>query len=530
MIHPDSIVLRADRVESHDPATGQVWAEFESSTDESVREAVRMARLAGSAWAERSVKERAAILQAFRRLVVDRRNEIATVLSHETGKPVTEALFEIFGAAELAHYYSKIAPRSLKSRTFRSSNLAVWRKRVTIEMEPYGVLGLITPWNYPFLLASGLVLPALVAGNGVVLKPSELTPSISNLLRDLLVESGLPDGALRIVQGSGETGGALIGSGVDKVFFIGSEATGRKVALAAAKAMKPYVLELGGSDPAIVLEDAHISTAAEGIAWGRFTNAGQTCVAPKRVFVVDEIYDQFLDHLSTVVQQLQIGRDGQIGPLIRPIQRERLMDQLEDALQKGARVAARSRGAEDPSYFPPTVLVDVAPGMRVLEEETFGPLLPVVRVKDADEAIERANATTFGLSASIWSRDVERASRLARRIEAGSVTINDSVIVALLADMPYGGIKASGTGRTHGEAGLLECVRSRSIVADRFARFRETYWHFYGGDNRSGFENFLVSTHGRGLIRRILAAALAIRALYIAPAFRRSRRRPSGRD
>ena len=387
-------------------------------------------------------------------------------------------------------------------------------------MEPYGVIGLITPWNYPFLLASGLTLPALAAGNGVVLKPSEQTPSCGALLRDLLVEAGAPADLVQVVQGAGETGAALIRSGADKIFFIGSEATGRKVASEAAKAMTPFVLELGGSDPAIVLEDAHLQTAAEGIAWGRFTNAGQTCVAPKRVFVVAEVYDEFLALLRAAVDRLATGRDGDVGPVISPAQKKLLDAQLDDALAKGATVSTDVHRTGDEFHFPPTLLVDVLPGMRVLEEETFGPILPVMKVRDATEAVERANATSFGLSASIWSRDIERATKLAKTVEAGTVTINDSVIVALLADMAYGGVKSSGTGRTHGEAGLMECVRSRSIVIDRFPRFRETYWHYYGSDVQSGFGAFMVFTHGRGLLRRLVAGLRTVWLLYLKPTTR----------
>ncbi|MDX1584487.1 MAG: aldehyde dehydrogenase family protein [Thermoanaerobaculia bacterium] len=502
-------------VVSRDPVSGEVWAEFPSANEERVGKVVEETRKAASSWKNRPLAERRAVLARFRRIVVERRTAIADVISRETGKSTTEAFFEIFGTAELARYYAKISPRILKARTRRSSNLAVWRKRIRTVPEPYGVIAAITPWNYPFFLASGLVIPALVSGNGFILKPSELTPSCGELIRDLMIESGIPESVLQVVQGTGSTGSALIESGIDKVFFVGSQATGRKVAAKASETMTPYVLELGGSDPAIVLDDAHLPTAASGIAWGRFANAGQTCVAPKRIFVVESVFDEFLGHLKKVVQKIEAEARDEIGPVITPDQRALLDEQLDDAVELGARVAAGSTTASDETRFSPVVLVGVRPGMRVLDEETFGPILPVVSVRDEQDAIERANATQFGLSASIWSRDVERATRIAQRIDAGSVTINDSVVVALLADISYGGVKSSGTGRTHGEDGLRECIRSRSIVIDRFARFRETYWHYYKTDARRGFEEFLIFAHGRGLLRRIVAAIRTVWLLYL---------------
>ncbi len=504
-------------VRSRNPATGEIWAEFGSADKAAVDEAVERSRGAQEGWRMLPPVERARVLERFRQLVVERRISIAGTIADETGKSATEAFFEIFGAVEFARYYARLAPRALAPRRWRSSNLAIWRKTILTEMEPYGVVAAITPWNYPFLLSSGLVIPALAAGNGVILKPSELTPSCGALLAQLMTDAGLPEDLLQVTQGAGETGASLVNSNVDKIFFIGSEATGRKIAAAASRTMTPYVLELGGSDPAIVLEDAHLKTAAEGITWGRFTNAGQTCVAPKRVFVVDEVYDEFLGHLNAAVRRLDEQEQSAVGPPISLGQKHQLQLQLDDALDRGARVASRGSGREDEFHFPPTVLVDVTPDMKVIEEETFGPLLPIVRVRDAAEAVDQANASRYGLSASIWSRDVARATELARSIEAGTVSINDSVIVALIADMPYGGIKSSGTGHTHGEAGLMECVRTRSTIIDRFSRFRESYWHYYRGNVQEGLDAFLVFTHGRGLFRRLGAGVKAVWLLYIKP-------------
>jgi succinate-semialdehyde dehydrogenase/glutarate-semialdehyde dehydrogenase len=305
---------------------------------------------------------------------------------------------------------------------------------------------------------------------------------------------------------------------VDKVFFTGSVATGRRVSRACAERLVPCVLELGGSDPAIVLDDADLPTAASGITWGRFSNAGQTCVAPKRVFVVDAVYERFVDELSRRVRGLTVGpgaADGtDVGPIIRPSQIAQLQEQLDDALRRGARVVAQAPTPTGGWFFPPTVLADVTPEMRVLREETFGPILPVVRVRDAEEAVRRANESEFGLSASVWSRDAQRASALARRLEAGSVTVNDAIIAAGMADVPHGGVKASGSGRSHGLAGLLECVRTHTVIADRWAGWRQPWWYGYSPAHAENLEAFTRLAHGDTVGTRLSGVWRTLRMLW----------------
>jgi len=503
-------------VESRNPATGEVWARYEPATAIEVRSAVKTAREAQIAWAARPAGERAAVMRRFRRLVAKRRDDVAGILARENGKPDAEGLMEVIGTADYAAFYAKEAVRSLSSVSYRPSNLGLWRKRVYLEHEPYGVIGAIAPWNFPFLMAAGIAVPALVSGNAVVLKPSEFTPASALLLAELLHQSGVPSDVLHVALGDGSTGAALIESDIDKIFFIGSEATGRKIVKRAGERMLPYVLELGGSDPAIVLEDADLEVAARGIAWGRFTNAGQTCVAPKRIFVVEPVYDAFVEAVSNAVKRLRVGREGDVGPLIRPSQVDRLDAQYRDALERGARVAARSEvSPSEGDFFPPTVLVDVDDAMKVMTEETFGPLLPIVKVRDENEAIERANATMFGLSGSVWSRDVGRARRVAQRLEAGTVTINDSVIVPAIANVPHGGVKSSGSGRMHGAVGLLEFVRTKAIVADPWPGWREVYWHEYSTRSAGGLDDVIEFLHGTGPLRRIRAGLSALWRLYL---------------
>ena len=501
-------------VESRDPVTGEVWQRWIAEGEEGVGRAVESAREAQKAWATRSVEQRARVLANARHLMAESRAEIVSIIQRENGKPRVEALLEVLTSAEFARYYAKIAPRSLREKSVRPSSIALWRKRVRVVCEPLGVIGIITPWNYPFLLANGLVLPALVAGNAVVLKPSEYTSASSFHLVELLRQAGLPENILTVLPGAGRTGAALVRSGIDKIFFVGSEAAGRKVYAAAAEHLIPCSLELGGSDPAIVLEDADLENAALGLTWGRFSNGAQTCVAPKRIFVVDPVFARFLDAIESRVARMTVGIDGDVGPMIRPSQRQTIERQFQGGIDGGATIFAQATADSGDTVFPPTVLTDVDPDSIVLKEETFGPILPIIRVQDEEEAIRRANGTQFGLSASIWSRDLRRARRVARRLDVGSVTINDSLIVPAIANVSYGGRKSSGVGVSHGVDGLMACVNKKPIIEDPFTGWPETYWHPYTKGKTEGIDSFVEFSHGRGLYRRIAAGLRAAWKLY----------------
>ena len=508
-------------VVSRDPATGEVWRRHPAASESMVHAAVEAARRAQPAWAALGVRARARMLDRFRDVLVARRAEVADVIRRENGRPVLEALgTEVLVTLDYARFYSKVAARELEGRWRTPASVVFWRKRVRVTHEPYGVVGVISPWNYPLMLAAGVVLPALVAGNTVVLKPSELTPATGLLLGELLHEAGVPRDVVQVLTGAGATGAALARAAVDKVAFTGSVATGRKVATACAERLVPCSLELGGSDPALVLDDADPELAARGIAWARFANAGQTCAAPKRVFVTEGAHDRFLAALVRQVERLRVGAgdaDVDVGPLVHPSQAAALRAQLDDALARGARVAARaSRVPEGDGYFPPTVLVDVAPEMRVMREETFGPLLPVVKVRDAAEAVARANESEFGLSASVWGRDRAQARAVADRLHAGAIAINDAAVVAGMAEVPFGGVKASGLGRAHGLAGLMEFTRTRAMVDETLPGLAQPQWFGYDAGLARSLDALIVALHGRGVARlRALrgAAALLRRAL-----------------
>jgi succinate-semialdehyde dehydrogenase/glutarate-semialdehyde dehydrogenase len=441
----------------------------------------------------------------------------------ENGKPEVEALAaEVVTSLDILRFYVRNAERALGSEHTGSASLALWRKRVEISREAFGVVAVVSPWNYPFMLPAGIVAPALIAGNAVVLKPSELTPSTAELLREIFVSSGVPRDVLQIVQGDGATGSALVNADVDKVFFTGSVTTGRLVAHACAERLVPCVLELGGSDPALVLKDADIEHAASGILWGRFANCGQTCVAPKRVIVAREIHDQFVAALKSRVDGLRLVPGSEISPneydlgaLIRPTQRASLDALLGDATMRGAqRTSVPSAQTLGDGWFPPTLLTGVSADARVLQEESFGPLLPIVSVESEEEMIALANRSEFGLSASIWSRDRERARTLARRLEAGTVVINDVSLIAGVAEVPHGGVKKSGTGRAHGIAGLEECVRTKTIVDDISASWRQPWWFGYGARSYERMDGYTRLAHGSTIRERLSGIASTLALLF----------------
>lgn len=508
-------------VESRDPATGELWKSFEAIGAAGVTAAVERARAAQPAWAGLPLALRVRALRRFHECLYRRRLEVATALTRENGKPAAEALgSEIAIALDFAQFYAARAPGFLRAPWVNAQPLAMKRKRVRVEHDPFGVIGVISPWNYPFMLSAAVVIPALVTGNAVLLKPSEFTPYSGELLRELFDEAGVPAGVFTVLQGDGATGAALSEATVDKIFFTGSVATGRKVAVKCAERLIPCSLELGGSDPAIVLADADVQHAASGIAWGRFSNAGQTCVAPKRVFVEAPAYDAFVAALAKTVNGLRVGAganvDSDVGPVIRRDAVATLTAQYANAIALGATVAARApdAAASGGNYFTPTVLTDVAPDSRVLQEETFGPLLPVVKVCDADEAVALANASEFGLSASIWTRDSAKGAALARRLEVGTVAVNDAIIVAGMADVPHGGVKQSGIGRTHGMAGLEECVRTKATVVDRFPSWRQAWWFGYSSAHQSGVDAYVRFAHGRGVLERVAALPGFLRFVF----------------
>jgi len=510
-----------NKVQSLDPATGEVWQEYDSATPQQVQAAVAKARAAQKIWGALPIKERLIPLRKFSHLLFDRRMEMAALITRENGKPLAEALVaEVIVSLDLLKYYLRYSALWLRPKRLSHQNISLKMRRGYVHREPLGVVGIISPWNYPLMLPLGGTVAALMAGNAVVLKPSEFTPAIALEIEKNFREAGLPDGVFQVIVGDGTTGAALAASEIDKIVFTGSAATGRKVAAAAAEKLIPVVMELGGSDPMLVLRDANLEHAASGAIWARFMNCGQSCVAVKRVFVEQEIYDTFVVNVVAKVKRLRLGSgsdpETEIGPLIRERQVVTIENQLADAVSKGAKILCGGKRRPDlgPLFFEPTVLTSVNPSMKILQEETFGPLLPIVPVRNIDEAITLANATPYGLSASIWTSALKRGRELAQRIETGAVLINDAVSHVGACEVPHGGAKASGYGRTHGREGLMEMTRSKYVDVESMTFIRRPWWFSYNQKLLQQLNRFAECQFSRSLLSRLRGVPASLGLLW----------------
>jgi len=508
------------RVSSVNPATGEVLRELECASEVEVQAAVTRAHAAQRAWNDLGVRKRIAILREFQHGLHERKSEIAAAITQEAGKPVAEALTtEVLVVLDAVRFLIDNAYRLLRDEPVPHGNLATKLKRGRLVREPYGVVGIISPWNYPFSIPATETLAALVAGNAVVLKPSEFTSLVALELRSLLHAAGVPQDAFQVVLGDGATGAALIhspvggsdfgGSTIDKLVFTGSVATGKRIAAAAAERLLPVVLELGGKDPMLVLDDADVDVASSAAVWGAFVNAGQTCLSVERCYVHRSLYEEFLRACAEKTKKLRVGhgidRDIDVGPMIHERQLRIVEAHVEDAVARGARVlAGGSRLLElGKNFYTPTVLADVAHEMRIMREETFGPVLPVMAFDNDDEAVRLANDSEYGLAASVWTRNGERGERLARRIQAGTVMVNDVVSCFGISEAPHAGVKSSGVGRAHGRFGLEEMVRVKYVDSDLMPGMKKVWWYGYGASFARQMEGFIDFQFARGLLKRL---------------------------
>jgi len=454
-------------IKIRNPVTGELAGTVNPASPSELASTGARARQAQQKWSRLSFRERAGIIARFHDRIIDRSAQILDAIQLETGKTRRDAFAEVVSVAGTARYYLTHGESILAFRKKRGAVPFITSSR--LEHRPYGIVGLITPWNYPFLLSMGDALPALLAGNAVILKPSELTPLSAILGRELMVDSGLDPDLLGIAHGAGDVGGELIHH-VDYIGFTGGSTTGRKVAMAAAERLIPCSLELGGKNPMIVLKGAPLREAAMGLLSGAFSNAGQTCISVERVYVEAPIFEEFSQIVATATKKLKLGWspswDLDVGSLIHAAHAEKVLGHIEEAVHGGARVLAGARQRPDlgPAFVEPTVLTRVSHRASISTQETFGPVISMYPVESANEAIVMANDSNYGLNASVWAGRSDEALAVARQIDAGSVGIHSTLMIYNAFDVPMGGMKISGLGRRHGEHGLLRYTQEQSIV------------------------------------------------------------------
>jgi acyl-CoA reductase-like NAD-dependent aldehyde dehydrogenase len=471
-------------IEVRNPADGFIVGEVPVDSPETVAAKAAELRTCQPEWEAMGAKGRKPWLLKFQEWILDNAEHITDVVQSESGKPRAEASIEAPMSADLLNYWACNAEAFLSDRHPRPHSLLMMTKRLTAVYRPYPVVGLIIPWNFPFANAALDGIAPLAAGAALLLKPSEVTPlSAVEFVRGW-TEIGAPP-VLAPVNGYAEAGAAVIGNS-DYLHFTGSTATGRKVAIACAERLIPYSLELGGKDPAVVLADADLERAANGIAWGGMTNSGQVCVSIERVYVEAPIYDEFVAKLTENVSRLRQGQDDNryrfdVGAMATSAQRDIVARHVDEAVAGGARVMTGGKPTGVGTFFQPTVLADVDQSMSCMRDETFGPTLPVVKVADEDEAIRLANDSRYGLSASVWTGDKARGERVARRIEAGAVNVNDAMVNGSQFAVPMPGWKDSGIGARHGGAnGILKYCRVQAITTPRIpVQPNEPLWYPY---------------------------------------------------
>jgi len=496
------------------PATGQVLKVYEKASAADIGSAMERARRAFLAWHAVPLEQRLRCVRAIRSRIVEELDTVADTIALATGKVRVEALMaDVLPVLELAKYYERNAPAILKPRIVKTPLLYMGSTSL-VTHEPAGVVLVIAPWNYPFQLAMGPILTALVSGSVVILKPSELTLTIGELIVDVCSRAGLPEHAVQAVYGDGETGVLLVDAGPDRIFLTGSTPTGRRVMEATARNLTPLVMELGGRDPMIVFDDANFPRAIGGALYGAFANSGQVCVSVRRLYVQQGTYEPFVHELAERATQLRIGfdTDSDIGAVASLRQIELIDACVDDALARGARLlTSRERRG---NLLRPIILANTNHDMRIMREEVFGSVLPVMPFETEEQAVDLANDCSQGLGSSIWTPDLPKARRVAERLRAGSCAVNDVIKTIGNPYLPFGGVKLSGFGRYHGPDGLYALSEEMSLMVNPGTRLREVNWFPYRPGLYDGLKEFIGIMHGPGSIIRKAAGLLAVRRYF----------------
>ena len=473
--------MTTQTIQVRNPATLEAITELPTASSADVAEAVGRGRKAQAIWRTKSFAERGKLLYRFRDILIDEQERLADILTSESGKPRAEVYGnELFYLCDVIGFWAKNAAKFLDPEKIRPHLLMFKTKKVISEHHPMGVIGIISPWNFPLVLTAGEAMPALMAGNAVVIKPSELTPLTALFVVELAQKAGFPEGLLQVVIGAAETGEALVDH-ADMIAFTGSGEVGKQVMRRAADRLIPVSLELGGKDPLIVLKDADLERAANACIWGSLMNSGQVCTSIERVYVEEPVYQTFVDKIVQKAQSLRQGPSNaevELGSMTSEEQFKKVSAQVSEAVARGAKVLTGGRANPNFSglYYEPTVLVDLNHDMTVIREETFGPVLPIIKVRDAEEAVRLANDSRYGLDACIFTRDHRQALQLAEKLFAGTVCINDGLVNYIIPDTPMGGVKDSGFSRRHGAEGIRKYCYQKSIVIDRFGLKSDFPW------------------------------------------------------